>query len=106
MSIKSMDAKELKGKFDKKEDFILVDCREQGEWDAGRIPGAIFLPMSEIENRFEELDKNKTIIVQCRSGKRSLNVCHFLNDNGYSDLTNLEGGILSWQEEGFEVEED
>lgn len=106
MSIKSMEVDQLQKLIEEGQDFLLVDCREQGEWDSGHIPQAKLLPMSEIESRYEELDKNKQIIVQCRSGKRSMNVCCFLEEKGYQDLTNLEGGILAWQEEGLDVTTD
>ncbi|EQC48913.1 rhodanese-like protein [Bacteriovorax sp. BSW11_IV] len=106
--INSMDVLELKEKMDKGETVVLIDCREQDEWDAGHIPGAKFVPLS----RFQELysselpaDKNAQIIMQCRSGKRSLNACMFLQGEGYEDLINLEGGILAWQENGFPIEE-
>lgn len=105
--INSMDVLELKEKMDKGEKIILIDCREQDEWDAGHIPGAKFVPLS----RFQELykselpsDKDAQIIMQCRSGKRSLNACMFLQGEGYEDLINLEGGILAWQENGFPIE--
>lgn len=103
--IKSMTAQELKEKLDSGKDLLLVDCREQSEWDAGHIPQAQFLPLSELRERYEnELeDKDATIIMQCRSGKRSMDACMFLMSEGYTDLTNLEGGILDWQDQGYPI---
>lgn len=101
--IKSMEVSELHDKLGKDEHLVLVDVREQAEWDEAHIDGAIFLPLSQLEARFAELPKDKALILQCRSGKRSMNAAIFLKDNGYSDLTNLEGGIMAWMDEGFDV---
>ncbi|MDD0854262.1 rhodanese-like domain-containing protein [Halobacteriovorax sp. GB3] len=103
--INSMDVVELKKLIDTNENLLLVDCREQDEWDAGHIKEAKFVPLSRFQELFEsELpSKDAKIIMQCRSGKRSMNACMFLMEQGYEDLTNLEGGILAWQENGFEI---
>lgn len=103
--IKEMNVQELKSKMDQKEKFILVDCREQDEWDAGHLPQAIFIPLSRFQEEFEKhlTDPDAEIIIQCRSGKRSLNACLLLQGEGYSNLTNLTGGILAWEEQNFEV---
>ena len=102
--INEIDAAQLKEKLDQNEELILVDCREQDEWDAGHIEQALFLPLSQFEERFAELEnKDSQIIVQCRSGKRSMRACEFLKEQGYTNLTNLEGGILGWEDEGYPV---
>ncbi len=101
--IKSMNVNELNEKLGKDTNIFLVDVREQAEWDEAHIDGATFLPLSQLEARFSELPKDKSLILQCRSGKRSLTAANFLQENGYDDLTNLEGGILAWIDEGFDV---
>ena len=104
MSIKSMDAKQLHEALSCNENIVLVDCREQHEWDEGRIEKAIHIPLGQIEDRLDELsNKEATIILQCRSGKRSMRAAEFLEDEGYTDLTNLEGGILGWQDNNFSI---
>jgi rhodanese-related sulfurtransferase len=97
--------KELKQKLDAKESIQFIDCREKEEWDEAHIPGATLLPLSELESKFESVLKNKDakIVIHCRSGKRSMNACIFLLSKGYSNLTNVEGGIMSWIREGFPV---
>jgi len=85
MSIKSMNATELNEILSANEPVILIDCREQHEWDEGRI------------------EKAAKIVIQCRSGKRSMRAAELLDDEGYSDLTNLEGGILGWQDNNLKI---
>lgn len=103
--IKSMGSEELKALMDQGNKIVLVDCREQAEWDAGHIEGAIFMPLSDFQEQSKKLDKNSTIIMQCRSGQRSLKACQYLESEGYSDLTNLEGGIMGWISAGHPVSE-
>ena len=97
--IREIDARELKEKMDKGETY------QFNEWNEARIEGATLLPLSEFEAKYQSVltDKNKPIIIHCRSGKRSLNACMFLLSQGYSDLTNVEGGILGWINEGYPV---
>lgn len=77
-------------------DFQLIDCREQNEFDHCNIDG-ILIPMNEVPARFEEISKEKPVVVHCKSGIRSAHVIQFLEQNyGYTNLANLEGGILDW----------
>ena len=103
--IKEIDVQELKKKLDNKENFVFIDCREQEEWDEAHIEGATLIPLSTFQEKYEAVltDKNATIVVQCRSGKRSMNACMFLLSKGYSDLNNLEGGIMAWHQAGFPI---
>ena len=105
--ISEIDVNELKNllESEKKENIYFIDCREQEEWNEGHIPGATLLPLSDFQNTFETVlkDKNKKVIIQCRSGKRSMNACMFLLSKGFQDLVNVEGGILAWNEAGFEI---
>ena len=84
---------------------LLLDVREQNEYDEERIPGAQLLPLSELMARFDELPKDQEIVAQCRSGKRSAQATDFLRAQGY-DVTNMEGGILRWKAEGLPTEQD
>ena len=100
--IGSMTVTELKEKLDQKEGIILIDCREQNEWDMGHIEEAQFLPLSNFGEELKKLsDKSATVVCQCRSGKRSLQAASMLQDEGFENLFNLEGGILAWMDEGF-----
>jgi len=84
---------------------VLVDVRESDEWAEARIPGAIHLPLGELEARMHELPRDRTLILQCRSGNRSRGATEFLLQSGFGDVANLEGGILRWAREGLPVEE-
>lgn len=82
---------------------VLVDVREQNEFDAERIPNSILIPQSEFAARFEELPKDKALIMQCRSGARSGRAAEFLLNNGYENVVNMAGGILAWKEAEYET---
>ena len=87
-----------------REDVILIDVREQWEYDEGHIPGITLIPMSEIAGRLDEVSTDKEIIVTCRSGNRSGQVTEFLRTNGFDNVHNMQGGILAWQQAGYPVE--
>ncbi len=71
---------------------ILLDIREPNEWKLGTLPGALLIPMSELQNRLEEIPKDRPILCICRSGARSQQVAAFLEFNGY-DSANMVGGM-------------
>jgi phage shock protein E len=86
-------------------DVMILDVREQDEWDAGHIPGAVFMPMGQVPDRLSEIPKDKTVIVQCRSGNRSSQVTDFLVQQGFTNVHNMTGGIKAWQTAGLPVEQ-
>jgi len=96
-----IDALALKVKMDEKQDFVLVDVREQNEYDMARIPGSILLPLSQLPNRFHELDKykGKEIVVHCKMGGRSAKAITFLKQQGFDNLVNVAGGITGWSDQ-------
>ena len=82
-------------------DFFLLDVRELHERNEFNIGGK-WIPINEIPGRINELPNkknNREIIIYCRSGYRSANVCHYLNELGYKNVFNLKGGILNWSNE-------
>ena len=87
-----------------REDVVLIDVREQWEYDEGHIPGITLIPMSEISNRLDEISTDKEVIVTCRSGNRSGQVTEFLRESGFDNVHNMQGGIVAWQEAGYPVE--
>lgn len=90
-----MTVEELKAKLDKKDSFLLLDVREQHEYDHARIPGSKLIPLGQLPQRVAELDKKEKIVVHCRSGGRSARAVEFLRGQGF-DATNVAGGILAW----------
>ncbi len=91
-------ALELKVKMDEKQDFALIDVREPNEYDIARIPGSTLIPLSQLPNRYKELDKfkGKEIVVHCKSGVRSRKAINFWKQQGYENLVNMAGGITEW----------
>lgn len=81
---------------------VLVDVREDEEWDAGHAPQAIHLPMGLVADRSGELPTGRTIVCVCRVGGRSGTVAAALGGAGY-DARNLEGGMLAWEQAGLPV---
>jgi rhodanese-related sulfurtransferase len=75
---------------------LVLDVREGWELNVARIPDVLHIPMNEIPARLSELDKDREIVVMCRSGGRSMQVAQFLARNGFQSVANLSGGILAW----------
>ncbi|MDH3307779.1 MAG: rhodanese-like domain-containing protein [Acidimicrobiia bacterium] len=85
---------------------LLVDIREWNEWAASRIPGAVFRPMSEINDWYHDLPEDRTVILQCRTGNRSgVATGALLNQAGMTNVYNLTGGIVEWARLGLPVDE-
>lgn len=78
------------------EPHVLVDVRQPDEYQEVSMPGAVLMPLDIFEKRMFELDKNKTIVLQCRSGVRSLVAQEILKKAGFKKTYNLTGGILAW----------
>ena len=97
-----ISAEEAKKIMDSDEEYIILDTREQYDFDVGHIPGAILIPYTEIENKAEDMlpDKNKLILVYCRSGRRSKIAAESLAKIGYTNVKEF-GGIIDWP---YEVE--
>ena len=88
------DAKSI---MDSEEGYIILDVREQDEYDAGHIPGAILIPYTQIEEKANEMlpDKDQLILVYCRSGRRSKIAAQSLAELGYVNVKEF-GGIIDW----------
>ncbi|MBB6111722.1 rhodanese-like domain-containing protein [Mucilaginibacter lappiensis] len=89
---------ELKEKLDKGEDFQLIDVREEFEYETSNLGGQL-IPLGGILIEADKVSKDKPVVVMCRSGKRSAAAIMQLQQLGYSNLTNLKGGILAWAAE-------
>lgn len=97
--MKEITVSELKARLDQQEQLHIIDVREPDERQEFHI-GGIHIPLGNILNlNIELLEdlKDQELIVLCRSGKRSLQACLFLETLGFNNVTNLTGGLLAWQ---------
>lgn len=98
--MQEITVKELKEKMDAGEDFQLIDVRQPDEWEIARIEGAKLIPLGEILQRMDELDEDKEIVMQCKSGGRSARAIQALQQAGFKgEMKNLRGGIGAWSDE-------
>ena len=89
------DLQAMRGRGEK---FVLVDVRNPDEWEICKIEGAQLLPLPELPQRFQELPKDKLLVLHCHHGGRSMRALQFLRSQGYTKLKNVAGGIDSWAE--------
>lgn len=96
--MKEITVEDLKQKIDNKEPFQLIDVRETFEYETSNLDG-LNIPLGGILIEVDKIDRDKPVIVQCRSGKRSAAAIMQLEQvHGFNNLYNLKGGILAWQE--------
>jgi rhodanese-related sulfurtransferase len=98
--MKTITVDELKQKIDRGEKVNLVDVREPQEYTEANIGGRL-VPLGKVQSmQVDELEdlKDEEVIVYCRSGRRSMLACLVLDQMGFKDTYNLEGGILAWME--------
>jgi len=86
------------------DDIYLLDVRTPEEYQEAHLPGATLIPLDQLSARYGELPQNEPILVYCRSGNRSKQAQTFLLGAGFSDVYNMESGINSWIQAGYEVE--
>lgn len=97
--MKEVTVKELKQLMDSGADFQLIDVREEHEFEICNLNGEL-IPMGEIMDSTDKIDRNKKVIIHCRSGKRSASVIMALEQqHGFENLYNLKGGILAYSDE-------
>ena len=98
----NITAEEAKVIMESEEGYIILDVREQDEFDAGHIPGAILIPYTQIDEKAKDMlpDKDQLILVYCRSGRRSKIAADSLVELGYTNIKEF-GGIIDWP---YEVE--
>jgi adenylyltransferase/sulfurtransferase len=96
--IPQLSVKELKKRIDAGEDVFVLDVREPYEYQIANIGGKL-IPQNDVPHRLAEIDRDREIVVQCRSGARSQRIAEFLKQAGYPKVVNLAGGILAWSDE-------
>ena len=98
-TMKEISVQELKEMMDKHEDFQLIDVREDFEYEMSNLGGEL-IPLGGILIEAEKIAKDKPVIVMCRSGRRSAAAIMQLEQQfGFTNLANLQGGILAWAED-------
>jgi len=96
--IPQITVKELKARIDAGQDVQLIDVREPYEYQIAQIGGKL-IPQNDVPNRLAEIDRNREVVVHCRSGARSQRIAEFLVQAGYPKVVNVAGGILAWSDE-------
>jgi rhodanese-related sulfurtransferase len=94
--MRNLNSEQLQTYLQAKPDLLLLDVREKWEFDICHISNSENMPMGSIPDKTGELDSEKETIVICHHGARSLQVAHFLENNGFNNVVNLDGGIDAW----------
>ena len=99
VQISMMNTEQVRAFFDrhKPDEYILLDVRQEWEYEEFHIPGARLIPLVELPGRFNEVEKDKPVIAYCASGGRSMAAAALLEGQGYQDITNMVGGAMAWQ---------
>jgi len=83
---------------------VLLDVREVPEFQEVRVPGSLFIPMSELGARLDEVPKDRPVLVLCAAGSRSGQVTGYLLAQGWEDVGNVAGGLTAWERLGLPVD--
>ena len=83
---------------------FLLDVREPWEYREGHVPGAQLIPLGELEQRVNEVPRDRPILAICHSGQRSLAAAGYLQQLGYTSVSNVDGGTAAWIERGYPVD--
>lgn len=104
----SIGPAELKAKLESDEDYLVIDVREQREWDTWRIesPHIISIPQTVLLSRLDEIPRDKEIIISCRGGGRAYQSARMLKGAGFDNVRFAEGSLVAWPYEYFGGEKD
>ncbi len=101
LEVKDISVDEAYNIINSGQDYIILDVRTPDEFKEGHIEGAVLIPVLELENRLNELPKDKPIIVYCKIGGRSRNAANILVENSFTGIYNMTGGITDWVDKGY-----
>jgi rhodanese-related sulfurtransferase len=82
------------------DETFLLDVREEDEWLAGHVEGAVHIAMSGLLPRVGEVPKDRDVVVMCKVGGRSAQVVAYLAQHGWTNVRNLDGGAVAWHRAG------
>lgn len=85
---------------ERRDEVMFLDVREQDEWDAGHIDGAVHVPLGQLRTTLDDVPEDGTVVAVCRSGARSSSAASALREVGY-DVLNLTGGMKAWAADGL-----
>jgi adenylyltransferase/sulfurtransferase len=92
----SISPKELRARLDKGDQLVLLDVRDQWEYDLAKLPGSILIPLATLPQSMAQLDRKTEIVAICHHGMRSADATNFLLQQGFVSVKNLVGGIDAW----------
>jgi hydroxyacylglutathione hydrolase len=95
-TVEQVDVQALERRRRQTPDLQIVDVRMAGEWESGHIPGATFVPLTDLPKRLVEIDRDRPTVVVCGSGYRSSIASAFLEQHGVRQLANMVGGMTAW----------
>ena len=106
--VRQFTIEEYRARVARGEKWVLVDVREDHEWDAGHLPGAVHLSKGVIERDIETTfpDPSTPLVLQCGGGYRSALAADMLQNMGYSNVASLDGGYRGWVERGLPLESE
>ena len=103
-SVSGIDVTQLRQRLAAEPAPYLLDVREPWEYQEGHVPGAQLIPLGELEQRVNEVPRDRPILAICHSGQRSLAAAGYLLQLGYNSVSNVDGGTAAWIERGFPVD--
>jgi rhodanese-related sulfurtransferase len=86
-------------------DITIIDVREDWEFAEGHIPGATLIPLGTLEDQADQIPTDEPVVLVCRSGNRSGQAYRYLTQNGFSNVSNMVGGMLAWERGGYETDQ-
>lgn len=98
-SIPEISTSQLRDLLSSEEEFELLDVREDHEWEQAHIEGARLLPLSLWPSLAEPLERDARYLMLCAAGVRSLRAARWMVDHGFTNVTNIQGGMSAWQQE-------
>ena len=92
----TITVQELKARMDQGDAIVLVDVREEWEYNLAKIEGSVLIPLGTLPQSLDKLDPGTEIVALCHRGMRSADAINFLYQQGYKNVKNLVGGIDAW----------
>jgi rhodanese-related sulfurtransferase len=96
--LENLSAEQVRERLKNTNEYVFVDVREAHEYKQGHIQGFKNIPLSQLTQRLREIDRDKAVILTCRSGMRSTTAAKILRKHGFTRIAHLKNGILSWHD--------